>query len=377
MQYKRINSSKKRLYGIPNEPVWQHTLLATLHGILGGLVGSFVMVLVGISISDIGIGFLWVVAIALMFISPRFLCFSYAGTIIALSYMIFGWPEVEVAQLMGLVAILHLVESFLILISGHLGAIAVYTKNSQGQTVGAFSMQKFWPIPIVVLMLVESLQPGATGDVLKTPDWWPILKPLEGGDDYIYAIIPVMAGLGYGDVAITMPPQQKSRHSAAILAVYSIVLLFLSIIASRAPYLNILPALFGALGHEITIWIGKRNQLRGIPFYVSPERGVKVLDVLRESLASRIGIKSGDIIYSINGVEVNNRYELQEILEEVTIYLEIEYLKGQSNTITREVLWRRNNETIGIIPAPEQNDRPHVHLSTQGILLRWFKKIKH
>ena len=103
---------------------------------------------------------------------------------------------------------------------------------------------------------------------------------------------------------------------------------------------------------------------------------MKVLDVLRESIANRIGIKSGDVIYSVNGVHVNNRFELQEILEEITIYLEIEYLKGESNTISREVLWRRNNETIGIIPVPEENDKPHVYLSTQGVLMRWLKKLK-
>ncbi|KUO50354.1 MAG: hypothetical protein APF76_11650 [Desulfitibacter sp. BRH_c19] len=375
MQYRRIAKQKEVLFGVKDETVWQQVTVAILYGILGGIFGAFLMIIGGITITNIGIGYLWAVAIFLLFVSPRFLCFSYAGSIISLSYLMFGWPVIEVAHLMGLVAILHLVESFLILVSGHLGAMPVYTKNHKGETVGAFTLQKFWPIPIVALMVVTGVPAGET---VPMPDWWPLIKsleqPFEAGKGY-YAMLPVVAALGYTDLAMTMNPQQKSYHTAALLSIYSVVLFILAVIASHYIYLAILPALFGALGHELTIYLGKKNQMQGKPLYVSSEVGVKILDVMTGSPAMKMGIRSGDIVLSINNMKVENRYHMAALLQTLYNFVEIEYLKSGDNRIYRETLWIKPGKSFGVIPVPELTDSPQVTLSGKGILVRWYHKI--
>ena len=92
-------------------------------GLAAGLIGSLIVTLVGISIEDYtrsgggslieGITYIWVVAILLSAINPRYLCFSYAGGIIALTSLVFGFPSVNVPGLMALIRVLHLVESLL------------------------------------------------------------------------------------------------------------------------------------------------------------------------------------------------------------------------------------------------------------------------
>ncbi|MEW6621880.1 MAG: PDZ domain-containing protein [Bacillota bacterium] len=373
MQYSRMSAAKAKMFGVKDEPIWQHVLIASAYGLLGGVIGAFLMILAGVTITSIGIGYLWGVAIVLLLISPRFLCFSYAGSIVSISYLLFGWPQIEVPQLMALVAILHLVESFLILVSGHLGAMPVYTQNANGETVGAFSLQKFWPIPIVALMVVAGSPVGAT---VQMPDWWPVIKafkPIDPGSSF-YAMLPVMAALGYGDIAITTTPQRKSYHSAALLFVYSIILFLLSVIASHYLYLAILPALFGALGHELTIYLGKKSQMRGKSLYTPPNVGVMVLDVLRSSPAMAMGIRSGDIILAVNGIRVDNKYHLGALLHSIYNNVEIEYVKNNDNKIYREFLWVKPDEPFGIIPVPERTDSPLVTLSAKGILVRWWRK---
>ncbi|MDN5347756.1 MAG: hypothetical protein PWP65_1320 [Clostridia bacterium] len=374
-QYRRIAALKKDLFGIAVEPTWQHTLQATLHGIIGGLVGSFLMVVVGVSLSGAGIGYLWVLAALLMLISPRFLCFSYAGGIISLVSLIFGRPDIDVPQLMGLVAVLHMVEAVLIWGSGHLGAAPVYTRHGSGRVVGAFNLQKFWPIPIVVLTLI-TLPPGLPPDVaVAMPDWWPLIRPqgIAEPDEALFVMLPVLAALGYGDLALTCRPQAKSRRSALTLALYSLILLGLSVLASYFPHLAFLPALFGPLGHEYTIKLGREAEMRGRPFYVPPPEGVRILDVVRGTPAARMGLNSGDIILRINGWPVNSRPELASALEGLGL-LEIEGRQAGDGAFIQLKGYKKATEPFGVIPVPDEGDEPQVELRTEGWLVRWWRQ---
>ena len=374
LQYRRIAGQKEKLFGVKDETVWQQVAVAIICGILGGIVGALLMVLGGITINNIGIGFLWAVAIMLLLVSPRFVCFAYAGTIISLSYLLIGWPNIDIAHLMALVAILHLIESFLIVANGHLGAMPVYTKNNKGETVGAFTLQKFWPIPIVAIMVISGVP--IEGESIPTPDWWPLIQPFEAIPEYsLYLMIPLIAALGYGDIAMTMNPQRKSYYTAALLSVYSIILLILAVVASHHPQLLILPVLFCALGHELTIYIGKRNEMSGKPLYVASDVGVRLLDVIKGSPAMKMGMRSSDIILSINGMKVENRYHLAALLQTVNNFIEIEYIKSSDNRIYRETHWLTPGKHLGIIPVPEPTDAAQVTLSNTGILVRFIQKM--
>lgn len=70
---------KETLFGAQDHMPWYNTTLSLLFGLAGGFVGSVLMMVCGISISGIGVLYLWLVAIGLFLISPRYLCFSYAG----------------------------------------------------------------------------------------------------------------------------------------------------------------------------------------------------------------------------------------------------------------------------------------------------------
>ena len=102
------------------------TLIATAAGMLGGFLGSFLLILFGIDIAGLGIIYLFAIALLLLIIHPRFLCFAYAGGLLSLISLTFGFPRIQVADVMALVAILHMVESLLILFTGHLDPIPVY-----------------------------------------------------------------------------------------------------------------------------------------------------------------------------------------------------------------------------------------------------------
>lgn len=376
--YLRVDKAKGQLYGIRSKSggnIWQDVLKATVLGLAGGILGSILMVVAGVTLNNIGIGYLWLIAIILFLINPRYLCFSYAGGLLSISYLLTGFPRIEVPQLMGLVAILHLVESVLILASGHLGALPVYARQKD-KIVGGFNLQRFWPIPLVVMFIipVTSLH-NLSQNLIPMPDWWPLIRsPLAEEPNVLYTMLPVVAALGYGDLALTDTPEGKSRWSAERLAVYSLVLLFLSILASHLSWVAWLAALFGPLGHEYLIIKGQQRELVGKPLYYTPERGVMVLDVYPGSPAAQMGLLSGDILFSINGEPVNNKWDIARLLSYRPVYLSVDYLRGGK-------LWRTQGRCpidgkLGVIWVPETGDQSQVQFNTRGPLARLWSRLK-
>lgn len=376
LQYHRMGRVRERFFGMKPRGLWRDVALATLFGLLGGVMASYLMVLVGLTLSDSGLMYLWPLAILLMFIDARFLCFAYAGGILALSSLLFGWPSISVPQILGLVAILHMVEAFLILVSGHLGAVPTFIKNAQGKVVGGFALQKFWPIPLAALIVVgHSSVP--TGGV-NMPDWWPLLRSGLGAnvDDIIYSLMPVVAGLGYGDLAASRTPEQKGRISAAILGVYSILLLALAVGADHFPAIGFVAALFSPLGHELVIYLGKGMELKK-SIYQPSSRGVRVFDVLPGYPAWQAGIRSGDILLEVNGMAVSSREGLEFALG---IYKEVQitYYSRKAKEIYREGIEYQDKEILGILPVPEGNETNYMELGTDGPIRRWLKnRFKH
>ena len=379
MMYKRIAGTSRRLFNIPAEPLWPSVLMATVFGIAGGFIGSILLTIAGISVFEIGISYLWIAAVLLMLIQQRFLCFAYAGGLLSLSKLLFGFPLISVAQVMGLVAILHMVEAVLILCSGHLEAVPVYVRTKQGQIVGGYNLQKFWPLPLVALAAwivpSEEIIQGA----VAMPDWWPLIKTelLSGQGETLYMMMPVVAALGYGDIALTALPQEKTRRAALELGGYSIILFLLAVAASNVPQLAILAALFGPLGHELLIQIGQRREIGGKPIFVQPEHGVMVLHVLRNSPLKAAGVRNGDIILSVNGSTVDDSYELRTALLEAGEEIELEYLIAKTKTVRRARLTGNTEENLRFIPAPGRYENSFIEVSgSSSILQKWLFRLR-
>ncbi|NLO89858.1 MAG: PDZ domain-containing protein [Clostridia bacterium] len=369
---------KETLFGIKDESLLFYTALSFFYGLVGGFLGSFLMVLFGVSITAIGIGYLWIVAMLLLLVHPRFLCFSYAGGIISLSSLLFGFPKVDVPQLMGLVAILHMVESLLILTSGHISTIPIYIRNDRGELVGGYSLQMYWPIPIVALLIMsKNIFPG---EWLNMPDWWPLIKPDITGnlDNILYVLYPVIAALGYGDLALAHSPKKKVQKAALNLAVYSLILLFLCVVVShfRTPVLYLLPALFGPIGHEVVVFIGQRQELKGEPIFLNPPEGIMILEVLKGSFAEKLGLSPRDVILKVNDVPVNTMNELQEAFDINPWWATVEYFKDAEKKTRVDTIKKKIDDSFGIIPVPGPWDQPNIFINQKGFLVRKLQRLR-
>lgn len=373
LQYRRMNSLRENIYGVPLKSNWNEVGTALIFGLVGGLLGSVLMVFIGVTLTGSGLMYIWPLAILLMLVNARFICFAYAGGILALSRIFFGFPQINVSQVLALVAVLHMVESLLIFFSGYLGAIPAFFRDRAGRVVGGFTLQKFWPIPIAALAFVVGMDvpPGS----VDMPGWWPLIKPgVRDAENIIYTLIPVVAALGYGDMAIARDPRRKSRISAGYLALYSAVLLLLAVLSDGSTLLGVVAALFSPLGHELVINIGRRLEMADPPIYVPSPDGLALLDVLPDSPAWRAGMRSGDVILAVNGLPVRRRADLAAIMYAVNPPLQVDFLSRRKNRYRRELLsYSNEGRVLGFLPVPEGSEEAMVmELSTAGPLGRWF-----
>jgi len=374
-QYRRMARSEQQLHGFTgNDPVG-HTLSAVVYGLLAGLLGSMILISLGVPLQRHDIITLWPVALGLMLFSPRLLCFSYAGSLVALSNLLFGWPQVNVAGIVGLVAILHMMEGLLVAASGASAVMPVYVRTPRGRVVGAFTMQRFWPIPVMIILLIsgQGQPPGG----ISMPGWWPLIgAPGAAGSDVIHLMLPVVAALGYSDIALTVTPRDKARRSARHLFFYSTVLLALSIGAAHSVGMAWVAAAFAGLGHETMVFFGGRGELWGRPLFVPPSRGIRILYVLEESLARRVGLTSGDTVLRVNGLEIADRDELHAALPQDHGHLELEVrgLNGEERVLETDRY--DPAQKLGIMLVPQPSDTPHIRVGRTGLFFRMIEWLR-
>lgn len=377
-QYKKSCNLEEQMLGKQRYSVWERMQGSITSGLAGGLIGSIVMVVVGVTLDNTGILYVWVIAVLLMMVNPRYMCFSYAGGIVSIASLALGFPRIDVPALMSIVAILHLVESLLIFLNGYKHCIPVFMEDKVRGVVGAFSLVRFWPIPIIIMSVVTGQISPA--DSVPMPDWWPLLKPmgLSGSlDDVWFLMLPVVAALGYSDIAITETPVKKSRQSAVKLFAYSIVLLGISILSSHYRPLQWLAAIFGPAFHELLILTGRRRQKRGVPIYSSPDSGVRVLDVFAGEVADHMGISGGDIITGINGKKVENEDDLAAVLEQYPTFIWVDRvtLDGQTGTLEFS-RYSAGINRLGLILVPRERSSATTAVEMSSPIKRLIRKFR-
>lgn len=386
-QYFRTARIEANVYGQVIETPVSRLLTSILLGAVAGFVASFILIFVGVTVTRAGVSFILPLAVILMLIDQRFLCFSYAGGLVALSSLIFGWPEVGVTDIMILVAVLHLIEGLLIRMTGSHGAIPLYMNTGKGKVVGGFALQKFWPIPIISMMLltpqVSELQNMSQG-LITMPDWWPLIKPgilPPEGHELLFAMFMIPAALGYGDFALARSPEERSMRTARDLLVFSMVLLGLALVSILYPWVRWIAAIFAPLGHELVIASGRRGELMEPAIFSANPRGLVVLDVVPDSPAANAGFRSRDIIVSINGQAIRSPQDLRVAFGAYSpwYYIEAERFRsdGVKECFSRSV--SAGVDRVGFIPSPAPHDAAHAKVpmaSLEGPLIRWIRRMR-
>ncbi len=396
-QYRRTIHMENKLFGRPFNILWQQVICSIGYGLLGGVFGSFFLLLLGISLESIGIAYLWPLAILLLLINPRFLCFAYAGGLIAtfslaIRFLQPWWPalgevglfrglaQIHLPGLLALIGILHLTESFLIYLSGHRGFSPIYLKKPGGEVVGGYSLQRFWPLPLAGLW-AQVVAEGA--DILiggiPMPDWWPLLGEVlhpGRGEQIIYLMVPLVAGLGYGDLALSSFPHNKRKKTARNLAFYSILLSALAVLSAFRPEALLPAALFAPLGHELVIKKGNEEEFAGRPlFRAGAGDGLKVLAVFPGSPAQKAGVEVGDRLLQVNGEPISSEADFGHNVRLNYLHLLFKIRRGGRELDLTVQLDPLPASQVGLIFAPDRLASAFVEIKQSSLWKNFLRRV--
>lgn len=314
-QYLKIGKLEKEVLGYKRSPLLK-LIISTLFGMLGGIVTTVVFLYLGIVLIPSDFIYILFTAILLSIINPRYMCFAYAGGVVCLISLIFGYPDIKVNEIIRVVAVLHIVESILILLDGWRSKLPVFFETDKN-LIGGFNMNRFWPIPFVVFI----------------------------GDGLIYPIT-FMAILSYGDYSISSYPNKKVLKTSIILFTYSATLLYISNNIES----SFVPPLFSIIGHELIILVNKYREKKKMPLFISTRKGLKVLQVMPFGIGKKVGIETGDILLKINGMEIKDKKDIEDIMKIKEQQVKIEFFNLKEGLSTVE--YRGKKKSIGLVTVP-------------------------
>lgn len=338
-KYKSVN-----IYNFDNSKTIINTLVESiLQGIIIGIIGSLVIAVIGLPINlTYYLIFLLPLALILSLINIRYLCFSYAASVMGVLSLIFRGQiifgitlpniNINISGLLALVGILHLMEGILIFFVGADDPIPIVAKKD-GKIVLGHLMQKYWPLPIAMLVLSKG---GISGsEIVQMPDWWPLLKDIpKDVITYFYGLVPFVGALGYSSITYCEEPKKRSKKTAIRLMLYSILLIILSIYSVDNIFLQILGTILMAGIHEGMILYEQYIESKKEPIYTIPKKGVRIMGVAQDGAGSQMGMEIGDIITKINGINVLNTRQYRAILKNsfTFLWIEVLHLNGDMET---------------------------------------------
>lgn len=390
-QNRKTAAMQKAIVGQSINSPLELTLSQIVLGILGGVVASLLMIYAGVKFHESsGIELLFITSIILSLIKPRFICFSYSGAILGAVSLIVndiavkvtgeslmnGYFNVDITSLMTMVGILHIVEGLLVAIDGSRGAIPVFS-NSNGKIVGGFALKRYWPIPVVImLLLIPEATSGADISTIEisTPSWWPLIGSSYSTEflkQAIGYILSIYAMLGYHSVTFTKTKKEKALNSGGSIFTYGVVLTTVAQLASlNNLMLKVLVVIFAPVAHELMLKIQRNKELKLKPRFVSSDRGIMVLEVAPNSPAAHMGIRSGDRLIEINEHEIKDEKDVLDSIKQAFSKLVIKI--QQSNGSEKELMYGSftAGERLGVVFVPKNLPKKSV---VSGIEAMSFK----
>lgn len=312
-QYYKTHIKKKRLEY--STSILFKTLGSAFYGIVGGFITTIAFIYLEVVVIPKDFMYILSMALILSLIDQRFICFAYAGSLISLLNIAIGFPQIDNKDIMLIVATMHIIESVLVIINGDKGsekASFLY----EDTIAGGFILNRFWPMPFVVFI----------------------------GDDLIKPIT-LMAVLNYSDITLSYP-KNKSIFTGILMLFYSLSLLFIT----KALDNNLIPPLFAIMGHELIILLNKYYEKNRFPIFKLPKKGVRVMEVFGKGIGKEIGLKTGDIILSINNVIINDDKDLYHI--ENLNNKNMHFILFTKNKGISEINYKGNKKTLGISIVP-------------------------
>ena len=363
---KKIQTMQSIIIGGKGESALELTLSQFVFGIMGGTVGSIILTELGVRFNyESGIQLLFFVSILLMFVKPKYICFSYSAGILGIINILIETLssvlpetineelfEINIVYLLLFVGILHIVEGILVMLDGNRGAIPVF-KESENKIIGGYTFKRYWLLPIAMIFI--NMAPEIYNSVelyIDTPHWWQLINNTGLAAIGIVAIMPFYAVIGYSSVTFTKTKRKKALVSGCYISFYGICVVMVAQVARLGIAGELFAVIFTPVAHEFMIRIQRKAEKTNNPLFLSDD-GLIILDISRDSQMNKYGLEIGDKVLAINGDNVDSEKEIYKILKKSLYRVNIK-IKKKNGEIKEFMHIHDKTKRLGILLVPRK-----------------------
>ena len=307
------------------------------------------------------------ISILSLFYKKKYISYAYSAAILgaigtALEFIsnITGMKlflNVDILSLITFVGVIYILEGFLIIFDGSRGAIPVFTKK-EDKIVGGFSFNRYWPIPVAILMVFTNSVASEDSIYSNIASWWPIINNKELLSllaTAMIASIPLYGVLGYANVTFTQEKKTKSLRCGSVILIYGISVSLVAQLAGINILGQIIAIIYAPLAFELIMRYEYRVEKKGECLYVSDDEGIMVLEVTPNSPAYEVGIKRGDKIIEINGQNIKSEGDIFKAARDSILKVPIK-VKNNSGQVLEYIVQPRNKR-LGLLLVPKMVKR--------------------
>jgi len=237
-----------------------------------------------------------------------------------------------------LLALLVIGEGILIRTNGVKGSSPKLTKSRRGQNVGVHEVKRLWMLPIFLFI---------PGDVLEPPfSWWPVFE--MGDQFYSLMLVPFAVGLQQ-QIQGDLPKEAIRMHGGRVLGL-GILVLAVAVGGYWFPVATIAAVALAMLGREL-IYLVQRVRDENRPFYFSKQnQGVMILGVIPGSPAAKMELQVGELVTTVNGVQVKDEKSFYEAIQRNAAHCKLEVLDTNSQIrFVQRALYEGDHHQLGIL----------------------------
>jgi len=383
---------QKMIMGKSVDSAFVLTVSQVVIGIFAGTAASIIMSYLGVVFDERSVvDLIFLATILFLFYNPRFVSIAYAGAVMCILSLILGYAaastqnqawdilKLDVPAVMTMVSVILLVEGILIILDGKRGSVPVFA-NRDGNAIGGFILQRYWIVPVSMFFMLHDPTLAASQSTVAMPQWWPVVRssiPADVLQKALVVLIPLYGLMGFNSITFTRDRKRKTAETGAFKIAYGAALFVLAQAAVGSTVIRIILPALALAAHEGWVYLDRRRELNGKPKYVSGSGGVMVLEVLPDSAASEMGIRSGDTLLMVNDSRIENEKMLNEALQQGPsfIWLNVKRENGKLEQLNYGKMFREKQLGLLLVPQGVPENNMTINFD-DGIIGRTIDKIK-
>ena len=248
----------------------------------------------------------------------------------------------NIPTLVLLLALLMLVEGFLISRQASVQTSPQLWKSKRGLPVGAHESRRIWLVPVFLFL------PG--DGITTTIDWWPIFH--IGGEPFTLWLVPFT--IGFSQHVRTSFPDEAIRFTGRKVMLLAFIVLGLAIGSYWWTVAAVIAGVIAFIGREWITYSTRVRDERDTPIFVPRKEGLIVLGIIPGSPAASTNIKVGEILLKVNGQSISTVGDFYEALHKNRAFCKLQVVdeNGESRFVQR-ALYEGEHHELGFLFVQE------------------------